>query len=588
MKDLISEQDIISAANLQKFKMEIFAKVLLKLTGANKINELYRSLPNEVGLEFVEAFFDKLDIQIDFDESELKNIPTTGAFITVSNHPFGAIDGLLLLKIVSSKRKDFKVLANFLLQNIDPLKDLFIGVNPFETLKEKSSLGGIKEALKTLSDGKGLGIFPAGEVSSFQSNRGKITDREWQISAVKLVKKAGVPVVPIYFSGNNSFLFHLLGFVHPNLRTARLPKEMLKMKKKVVKIRIGAPIPVKDQDAIPNISSYAKFLRAKTYSLGSALDIKKFFIPRIKVKTKAKEIIEPLPKDLVAEELEKLPASCKVVSQSEFDIFLVFPLEIPNAMKEIGRLREITFRAVGEGSNKDLDLDEYDIYYHQLILWDREAKQIAGGYRLGLGKEIVEKYGVDGFYTSSLFKMDEAISPVLEATIELGRSYVINEYQQKRLPLFLLWKGIMHVLVNNPDFRYIIGPVSISNDYSQVGKSLIVQFIKKHYYNHELAQFIKPSKKFKESVLNEDLTSLVDLADKDLKKIDKLLMDVELSHFTLPILLKKYINQNAKIIGFNVDPAFNNALDGLMILDLNDLPIDSIENLREDINNNLS
>jgi len=587
MKDLISEQDIISAANLQKFKMEVFAKVLLKLTGANKINELYRSLPNEKGLDFVDAFFDKLDIQIDFDESELKNIPATGSFITVCNHPFGAIDGLLLLKIVSSKRKDFKVLANFLLQNIEPLKDLFIGVNPFENLKEKSSLSGLKEALQTIHDGGGLGIFPAGEVSSFQSNRGKITDRAWQPSAVKLIKKAGVPVVPIYFSGNNSFLFHLLGFVHPNLRTARLPKEMLKMKKKVVKIRIGAPISLKEQEAIPNISSYAKFLRAKTYTLGSALDIRKFFIPRIKLKTKAAEIIEPIQTELIEAELAKLPESCKVVSQSEFDIFLVFPIEIPNCMKEIGRLREITFRSVGEGSNKELDLDEYDLYYHQLILWDREAKQIAGGYRLGLGKEIVEKYGVNGFYTSSLFKMDEAIAPVLEATIELGRSYVINAYQQKRLPLFLLWKGIMHVLINNPDFRYIIGPVSISNDYSQVGKSLIVQFIKKHYYNHDLANYITPSKKFKESVLNEDLTSLVELADKDLKKIDKLLMDVEPSHFTLPILLKKYINQNAKIIGFNVDPAFNNALDGLMILDLNDLPADSIENLREDINKNL-
>ena len=587
MKDLITEKDIVNAANLQKFKMEVFAKVLLKLTGADKINELYNSLSGETGLEFIESFFEKLDIQIDFDESELKNIPANGAFITISNHPFGAIDGLLLLKIVSQKRPDFKVLANFLLQNIDPLKELFIGVNPFENIKDKSSLSGIKEAITGLQEGKGLGIFPAGEVSSFQSNRGKITDKEWQSSAVKLIKKAEVPVIPIYFSGTNSFLFQLLGFVHPNLRTARLPKELLKMKKKVVKIRIGSPIPIKDQKALPNLQSYTTYLRAKTYLLGSALDVKKFFIPRKKKISTAKEIIDPIDHSILEQELNALPASAKVVSQQEFDIFLVFPLEIPACMKEIGRLREHTFRSVGEGSNNEIDVDEYDLYYHQLILWDREAKQIAGGYRLGLGKEIIAKYGVKGFYSASLFKIDNAMAPTLSQTIELGRSYVVNAYQQKRLPLFLLWKGIMHVLVNNPDFRYIIGPVSISNDYSKIGKSVIVKFIRKHYFNHDLAQYIKPSKRFKEAIINEELNSLVDQADKDLKKIDKLLMDIEPSHFTLPILLKKYIGQNAKIIGFNVDPAFNNSLDGLMILDLNDLPADSIENLRDDINKSL-
>ncbi|MBK9015008.1 MAG: GNAT family N-acetyltransferase [Saprospiraceae bacterium] len=169
-------------------------------------------------------------------------------------------------------------------------------------------------------------------------------------------------------------------------------------------------------------------------------------------------------------------------------------------MQEIGRLRELTFRVVGEGTGKTRDLDEYDLYYRQLILWDRESKQIAGGYRMGIGDEIFERYGAAGFYISSLFKIKEGFHPYMKKSVELGRSFIVPDHQRKRLPLFLLWKGILYFLLKNPRFSYLYGPVSISKYYSNLSRGVIVAYIKKYFYNNELAHFLKPRKPFKVKV----------------------------------------------------------------------------------------
>ncbi len=591
MKDLISEKDVVNVANLHKYRLEITAKALMKIFGLHKVNDFYKKISDKKGLAFIEAVFEQLNITLNVSEADLANIPDTGKFIVVCNHPFGALDGLILMHIIGSKRPDFKVMANFLLKEIDAISDFFIGVNPFEDVKNTSSYSGIKAALEHINEDKPLGLFPAGEVSSYQTNSRKITDRQWSTSALKLVKKAEVPVVPVYFSGQNSLIFHLLGFINPRLRTAALPTEMLKKKNQTLTVRIGKPISVREQKNFDKSGMYGRFLRAKTYALASSLEVKKFYIPRPRIapinKEEAKPIIDAVPKDKILAEFAALPKGALVTSQMEFDVYIAYSTDIPNILNEIGRLREITFRAVGEGTNNAIDVDEYDLYYHHLILWDREAQKIAGGYRIGKGNDILTKFGINGFYTQSLFKMSKKFKPVLSQTIELGRSYVAQEYQAKRLPLFLLWKGIMHFLLSNPEYRYILGPVSISNNYSKVSKQLMVAFIKKYYYNEEMASWVKPLKPFKGNIKNTEIKELLENTGNNLKDLDKLIGDIEPWQATVPVLLKKYINQNAKIISFNVDPKFNYALDGLMILDLHDLPADSIENLRDDLNKNL-
>ena len=576
MKELISESDIQSITKLNNKRFSVVNKALMQLTGINKLNKLYQRLADNSDTDFIDAFFSELNLNIEFDESELRHIPKSGKFITISNHPFGAIDGLVLLKILKEKRPDFKIMANFLLQNIPELSEKFIAVNPFETIKTKSSVNGIKTAYSHLDKGHALGIFPAGEVSSYQTNSRRVTDNQWKNGSIRMIQRAEAPVIPIFFSGGNSLFFHLIGLINPALRTAQLPKEMLRKKDATLKIRIGSPIKPATIQSFDQVEILSRYLRSRTYSLSSGLEIKNFFFNKKKKKVYALDIIPPVDKNLIESELNALPDNQKVISQSEFDVYLAFSNELPNALKEIGRLREETFRAVGEGTNLSLDVDEYDLYYHHLILWDREAKQIAGAYRIGKGDDILTKFGLRGLYISSLFTIKKPMLPVLKQSLELGRSFVREEYQMKRLPLFLLWKGLMNFILSNPEYRYIIGPVSISNSYSRISKQVIVNVIKKYYFDHEKAAWVKPKHRFRADIKNQDVSEILNYVDSDLKNIDRLISDIEPLHFTLPILLKKYINQNAKIISFNRDPKFNNALDGLMILDLKELSEEAI------------
>jgi putative hemolysin len=585
MKKLISSEDIVKAAKLNRFGGAPTARILMMMLRLNKINKLYSGIAHLTGVDFIDALIRELKISFEISEEELNRLPKNGAFITVSNHPYGGIDGLLLVKLLSGVRPDYKVLANFLLQRIDPVKDYILPVNPFEDRKDaKSSLSGIKYALKHLQEGFPLGIFPAGEVSSYTLETVGISDRVWQTPVLKMIKKANVPIVPIYFQGTNSRLFHLLGLIHPTLRTARLPSELFNKRKKSIRIRIGHPISVKEQNEFSDISRYGRFLRTKTYALGSALEVQKFFKPRIFSSLRVEPIMAETSKEKIALEIEQIKDKYLLFNSSEFDVFCCPSYCIPNIITELGRLRESTFRLVGEGTNKAIDIDEFDLYYHQLFVWDRDAQKIVGAYRVGKGKDIMLQYGIKGFYIRTLFKIHSDLYPILEQSLELGRSFIVAEYQKKPMPLFLLWKGILYFLLKNPDYRYLTGPVSISNRFSEFSKGMIIKFIMQNYWNKEFAKYIRPKKKFTITAAHKDVdTDIIIESASDLNKFDRFIKDVELSNYNMPVLLKKYLKQNGRIIGFNIDPLFNNALDGLLILDLFDVPVETIASLSKEI-----
>jgi putative hemolysin len=436
--------------------------------------------------------------------------------------------------------------------------------------------------MKHVEMGLPLGLFPAGEVSTYQGDLRMVTDRKWQNSAIKILKNAKVPVVPVYFDGTNSKIFHLLGLIHPGLRTLSLGSEMLKKKGKSIGMRIGKPIAPKDIEMFTNVDQLGRYLRAKTYALGSSFEVRRDYFRLFRFPQKADEIIPPVEPELIAREIKNIE-TFKTLSYDNFDCYVASSDVIPNVLKEIGRLREVTFRSVGEGTNKSIDLDEYDLYYNHLILWDRDAQKIAGAYRVGNGPEIMARYGKQGFYIHSLFRMKSKMKPILKQSVELGRSFIVPEYQKHRLSLFLLWKGILFYLLSNPQFRYIIGPVSISNNYQEVSKELIIEFIKRNYYNDELAEHVNPRNAFRPKLNHVDTEALLDASKDDMKKMDKIISDIEPSSFTMPVLLKKYLQQNAKILAFNADPKFNNALDGLMLLDFQNLPEDTVETLRREM-----
>jgi putative hemolysin len=549
--------------------------------GIERLNKLYHENDSYSGLAFIDSVLNTLNIKYSVPEDLYERIPSSGPFIIISNHPLGGIDGLLLLKLISEIRPDFKIQGNFLLEHVEPLRDYILPVNPFENFKSvRSSYKGIKGAFRHLSEGKALGIFPAGEVSSYDLKDFTITDREWQDSSIRFIRKAGVPVIPIHFDGYNSSLFYLLGQIHPLLRTAKLPSELLRKSKQTIMIQIGKPIKPLTIATFTTTTSLSHYLRAKTYSLTPRVKIEPFFKFNVRNNNPIKEnIIEASDIEIIKSELSTLDEKYFLFSHGSFSAYCAPFYSIPNIMQEIGRLREITFREAGEGTNKSIDLDQYDIHYNHLLIWDHVNKKIAGSYRIGKGKDIMKRYGKNGFYSASLFKIKEGFNPVLENSIELGRSFIIKEYQRHPMTLFLLWKGIFRFLRKNPGYQYLIGPVSISNNFSDQSKSLIVDFIAKNFFDSRLAEFIIPAKKFKSSLKDRKNNKIIinDIGN-NLKALDLYINEFQ-EGFSIPILMKKYLKMNGKIIGFNIDSDFNNCLDGLMIVNLSDIPFEIINNL---------
>ena len=460
-------------------------------------------------------------------------------------------------------------------------------VNPFEDRKDvKSSLAGFKKALLHLRDGHPLGIFPAGEVSTYRDGK-LVVDKPWEEAAMKLIKKAEVPVVPIYFHAKNSKLFYKLSKISDTFRTAKLPSEVLSQKRRTIKVRIGKPISVADQKEQTSLENFTEFLRRKTYMLSNAFEDKSKILENISSTLKTpkvpKRIVTPVDNTLMTKEVDALVKNNSRLLQSKnYEVFLAEPKNIPNILREIGRLREITFRAVGEGTNEAIDLDTFDTYYHHMFLWDNEKKLIAGAYRMGIGSKIFERYGIDGFYLQNLFRFEPELHKMMSQSIEMGRAFIIKEYQQKPMPLFLLWKGIVHTTLRFPEHKFLIGGVSISNQFSNFSKSLMIEFMKSHYYDPYIAQYVRPKKEFKVILKDADKDFVFDATEADLNKFDKIIDEIEPGALRLPVLLKKYIKQNARLVGFNVDPLFNNAVDGLMYIKIADLPDSTVRPVMEE------
>ena len=585
---LVTAKEVAKAIKVDKlgFLGTFMGWSLMRILNISTCNKIYDRNKHLSGLEFINALLEEFEVDFEIPEEDLKRIPKTGPFITISNHPLGGIDGILLLKLLLERRDDYKIIANFLLHRIEPLKPYVMPVNPFEEHKEvQNSMIGFKTALKHLRDGYPLGVFPAGEVSTQKDDK-ILIDKPWEPAAMKLIKKAQVPVIPIYFHGRNSKSFYRWAKVSDTLRTAKLPSELLTQKDRILKVRIGNPISVADQSEHESIESYTDFLRKKTYVLSNPFEKKKLLenIPKtIKIPKTPKKIAGPISLEAMEAEIEALTNEGKrLLVSKNYEVLLAPATAIPNILQEIGRLREITFREVGEGTNQATDLDEYDAYYHHMFLWDNEAKMLAGAYRMGLGEKIYEKYGIDGFYLQSLFRFEPELYDMMSKSIEMGRAFIIKQYQQRPMPLFLLWKGIVHTTLRFPSHKFLIGGVSISNQFSEFSKSLMIEFMKSNYYDPYVAQYINPKKEYKVKLKDADKDFIFDESEADLNKFDKLIDEVEPGALRLPVLIKKYIKQNAKVVAFNVDPLFNNAVDGLMYIRIADLPESTVKPVMEE------
>lgn len=587
---LVTAKEVAKAIKTDKYGVlgTFSGWLLMKVLKISTLNKIYNRNKHLAGKDFLEKILDEFQVKFEIPEEDLKRLPKEGAYITISNHPLGGVDGILLMKLLLDREPNFRIIANFLLHRIEPLKPFIMPVNPFDSHKDaKSSVSGIKDALRHLSENKPLGIFPAGEVSTYKDGK-LVVDKPWEEGAIKLIKKAKVPVVPIYFHAKNSKLFYFLSQLSDTLRTAKLPSELLTQKDRVIKVRIGKPISVAEQEEFNNIDAYSEFLRKKTYMLANPYEKDtKLLDPahlNLKLRDKGpKEIAGPANLEKMEAELVAIrKGDYRLLQSKNYEVFLVSADKIPNILHEIGRLREITFREVGEGTNNSLDLDQYDKYYHHMFLWDDDAKCIAGAYRMGLGNTIYKKYGIDGFYLHDLFRFEPELYDMMSKSIEMGRAFIVKDYQQKPMPLFLLWKGIVHCTLRYPEHKYLIGGVSISNQFSQFSKSLMIEFMKSNYYDPYVAQYIHPKKEYKVKLKDADKDFVFNEAEADLNKFDKIIEEIEPGSLRLPVLIKKYIKQNARVVAFNVDPLFNNAVDGLMYIRIADLPESTVKPVMEE------
>lgn len=586
---LVNAKEIASAIKIDRYGFlgTIGGWSLMKLLRISTLNRIYNRHKDKKDLEFLNALLDDLQIEFEIPEEDLKRIPKTGGFITISNHPLGGVDGILLLKLLLDRRPDFKIIANFLLHRIEPLKPYIMPVNPFEEHKDaKSSTSGFIQAIRHLKNDLPLGVFPAGEVSTYRDGK-LIIDKDWEESAMKLIQRANVPVIPIYFHAKNSKMFYRLAKLSDTLRTAKLPSELLSQKRRVIKVRIGNPISVKAQDEHKDLQDFTDFLRRKTYLLSKPYDkeVKRLSdIPKnIKIPKPPKKIVASGDASSMVEEVKKLRDNDKrLLISKNYEVFLSQSHAIPNILKEIGRLREITFRAIGEGTNNSIDLDKYDEYYHHMFLWDTDTEKIAGAYRMGMGEQIFKDHGIDGFYLNELFRFDGELHKMMSESIEMGRAFIIAEYQQKPMPLFLLWKGIVHCTLRFPNHKFLIGGVSISNKFSNFSKSLMIEFMKSNYYDPYIAQYVKPKKDFRVKLEDADKDFIFDESEADLNKFDRLIDELEPNELRLPVLIKKYVKQNAKVVAFNVDPLFNNSVDGLMYIRIADIPESTVKPVMEE------
>ena len=499
-------------------------------------------------------------------------IPASGAVLVVANHPYGVLDGAILTVLLTRVRSDVKVLTNSLLGDIPELRKHCIFVDPFHTDRSIDlNRRALREALAWLQKGGMLAMFPAGEVSHWQMPTAQIADPEWNETAVRLLRRTGAAALPVYFCGHNSVGFQLMGMLHPKLRTAFLLQEFLRQKDKTVEVRVGSAIPPDSLTAIGNDREAVEYLRWRTYLLARRSKLNASWSTALRSRLASRiqlPVALGVPAEFLAEEVAKIPKDRCLAESGELAVYVGTAREMPHLLHEVGRLRELTFRKVGEGTGKSRDLDPFDDYYWHIVLWHKTKQELVGAYRAGDTAEILAERGISGLYTSTLFHYDERVFQKLGPAMELGRSFVRPEYQRQYAPLLLLWKGIARMVARRPQIPVLFGAVSISNAYNEASRELIYRFFEARMHEDELAGLIEPRRPFRPAALRRWDCRGMSQVLRDLDELSQPITDVEADGKGLPILLRQYAKVGGKLLGFNVDRKFSNVLDGLVVVDL--------------------
>ncbi|WP_144392010.1 GNAT family N-acyltransferase [Pleionea sediminis] len=531
--------------------------VLRYLLHEKEFREFEASYPHLDGLDFVESVLDYFNFSYSISHRDRERIPAQGRVVIVSNHPIGSLDGLALIRLVSEIRGDVKIVANEMLMTLKPLHSVMLPVNNMNGKTPKQNFQAINEHLE--NEGAVI-IFPAGEVSRMSFSG--VKDGPWRSGFLAMASMAKAPVVPLFVDARNSIAFYLASMVYKPLATVLLVKEMMKQARKTVTVRVGNPIPFSNYDKLPtDKKETSKLFRKHLYRI--AANKTPIFETEL-------AIAHPENPTTLYESLNKFPLLGETPDGKL--IYLCSELNDSPILREIGRLREISFRAVGEGSGLKRDTDKYDRYYFHLVLWDKEAFEIVGAYRFCSTKKVIETYGKEGLYTHTLFDFQSEMDEYLDEALELGRSFVQPKYWGKR-SLDYLWFGIGAFIKQNPHFRYLFGPVSMSDQFPKPAKDLMIYFYKLYFSSKKCAAQSKNPYSLEAETLEALKGNFVGNDYKaDFAQLKSLLANMGVS---IPTLYKQYSELcepgGVRFLDFGTDPDFQGCVDGLVLVDIHQL-----------------
>ena len=563
----IDTQRFFAMANQNSLGSSWVNRLFQKRMYAKDVRETMRKMnEEEYDQPFPTAMLNALDISTSVSQDDLAQIPAIGGCIVTANHPFGAVEGIVLLETLIRIRNDVKILANSFLSIFPELRPYCIFVNPFQNRDaNRQNIGALKEATAWVKNGGMLAAFPAGEVSHLSLRKCCVTDSKWSSAMAMIARRCRVPVVPVFFHGRNSISFQISGMASPLFRTALLPNELFNKSGATLHYRIGTPIPVRKVMDMESKEALTALMRTKTYALSAREICKKENCNPVQ---KATPIVAPIPPSIIKDEIAELPDVQRLVSHRHMSVYVAYARQIPNTMQELGRLREITFRAAGEGTGNETDLDQFDEYYQHLILFDEEKNRIAGAYRIGATDLIVPRHGFEGLYTNTLFAFSKKMKDLLLPALELGRSFIVEEYQRKPLSLALLWKGIGQYVCANPRYKILFGPVSISAEYKELSRQLMMAYFKRICATPRFNRQIRARNKVRQPLITRwDMDSVLRGLHSE-ADLSALISEIEDDKKGVPILLRQYLNLNGKIMQFNRDKHFSDVVDGLIVVNL--------------------
>jgi putative hemolysin len=541
--------------------------IVRRLLGLDQAERLYASLQSSSATPLTDRLLNRLFVTYRVGDHDLRQIPRSGATVIVANHPFGILEGAVLATLLTRIRPDVRFLANQVLSAIPEVRGLLIPISvKGGRASTASNAAGWRRAIQFLRDGGCLVVFPAGEVSRYRLSTRGVTDSQWHSSAARLIEKAAsgnvaVSAVPVFIRGANSLAFQILGLLHPRVRTALLLRELLNKKHRGIELRIGSPVPHTKLLEIPTAEERTQYLRWRTYLLAGRHEYK----PRASgslVNRDRQARLDPVKaaadRIAIANEMSNLGQGYLLATADDMQVYCAPADRIPRALAEIGRLREITFRAAGEGTGKAEDLDRFDAAYLHLIAWSAKNREIAGAYRLARTDMTRD------LYTATLFRYGGEFLEQMGPALELGRSFVRPEYQKSFAALLALWKGIGAFVARNPRYKMLFGPVSISNQYQAVSRELMVAFLERNASLREWIGLVKNRNPFRRSFGK----ALLPPVGFDVEELSACVSDLEPSHAGIPVLLRQYLKLGGKLLGFNVDPEFSDTVDGLIVVDL--------------------